>query len=140
MKKDAIKKIVLILALGVVAYAIYAVYQAFQNGERKLSGLLMAPFTALGAVWDAGTGMASGVASEVRGAYTGYSDSLNNLIDNNAPVTGDLVSPSLKTAGVTDTSAPTTDAQVAAYAAETPAQRAAGVGTVSTWDVIKSWF
>ena len=59
MKKDTTKKVILILTLGVVAYVIYTIWQAFKNGERTLAGLLKAPFSGLSALWAAVTSLFS---------------------------------------------------------------------------------
>jgi hypothetical protein len=67
MKKETTKKVILILTLGVVAYVIYTIWQAFKNGERTLAGLLAAPFTGLSAAWSAVTGLFSSVTGGAGG-------------------------------------------------------------------------
>ncbi len=54
--KALLKHAAIVLGVGVVAYALFAIYKAFKDGERKLSELLKAPFKmfsdAAGAVKD----------------------------------------------------------------------------------------
>jgi hypothetical protein len=55
MKDFPVKKVLLVLGIGLAAYVLYSVYKVFAAGERTIAGLLMAPFTlgseAASAVW-----------------------------------------------------------------------------------------
>jgi len=45
-----LKNILIVLAIGFAAYAAYAIYTAFKAGEKTISNLLLAPFTAFSSV------------------------------------------------------------------------------------------
>ena len=45
-----LKNILIVLAIGFAAYAAYAIYTAFKAGEKTISSLLLAPFTAFSSV------------------------------------------------------------------------------------------
>jgi hypothetical protein len=48
--KSAFRQILFVLAIGLAAYCVYAIFRAFRNGERAIFGLIKAPFTAAGEV------------------------------------------------------------------------------------------
>jgi hypothetical protein len=73
MKRESIwKQVLIVLCIGLVGYALYAIYKAFQSGERTISGLIKAPFTAISDAWTAITGMFSSapVAAPLPGTIT----------------------------------------------------------------------
>jgi hypothetical protein len=55
-----LKNVLIVLAVGFVAYAVYAMWQAFKAGEKTVAGLLLSPFSALSAVWSAVSGSVGG--------------------------------------------------------------------------------
>jgi hypothetical protein len=59
MKKFPWKEIMMVLAVGLIAYVLYAIYSAFKAGEREVANLIKAPFNAVGSAISAITGLFS---------------------------------------------------------------------------------
>ena len=51
-----LKAILIVLGIGLAAYAVYAIVKAIYNGEKGIANILMTPFTALSDAWSAVTG------------------------------------------------------------------------------------
>jgi hypothetical protein len=83
-------KILIVLAIGGAAYALYAIYKAFIAGEKTISGLLMAPFTYASQAYDAVTGAASTVAGNAAAAA-----SLPGLASQSASLDSTIISQGL---------------------------------------------
>jgi hypothetical protein len=70
MKKVPWKQLLIIATLGVGVFFLVEIYKVFAAGERSLSNLLTAPFTAAKKVWTSLTGFLSSSASAIGGVDT----------------------------------------------------------------------
>ena len=63
--KVALKQVMVILTVGIVAFIVWEIIKAIRAGASDLKSILAAPFNALGSVWTAVTGLFSGSGSSV---------------------------------------------------------------------------
>jgi hypothetical protein len=55
--KAALKQVLVILTVGIVAFVVWEIIKAIRAGAKDVKSILLAPFTALGSVWTAVTGL-----------------------------------------------------------------------------------
>lgn len=61
-QKTIFKEVLIVLAVGVVAYVVYCIYKAIKAGVSDVASLIKAPFTALSSAWSAVTNLFSSPA------------------------------------------------------------------------------